>query len=356
MKKSTKRLLTFAGLTAGAAAAATASAYVTTKYLVNTALDREPPKIVKKAGDLIAGTQTDNAFLKAVDEASAVLEARENETVSMTARDGIELIAHYIPAKKSKRLIIAFHGWRSSWHKDFGTVADFWYENGCDALYVEQRGQNNSGGEYMGFGLTERYDCLDWINWAVERFGSDVIIYLAGVSMGATTVLMASGLDLPQNVHGIFADCGFTSPKAIWRHVAEKNLHIGYGPIAALADAICMQKINFTTTEYSTTDALKVNTNIPVMFVHGTDDHFVPIQMTYENYRACAAPKTLLVVPGADHAMSHFVEPERYEAAAKTFMEKYDKVTLKRAAAEPQANAADVVDGAAESTEGAEQI
>ena len=65
-------------------------------------------------------------------------------------------------------------------------ISDFWYKNNCSVLYVEQRGQNNSSGEYMGFGLTERFDCLDWLNWEIERCGSDIPVYLAGVSMGAT--------------------------------------------------------------------------------------------------------------------------------------------------------------------------
>lgn len=87
-----------------------------------------------------------------------------------------------------------------------------------------------------GFGLTERFDCLDWLNWEIERCGSDIPVYLAGVSMGATTVLMAAGLQLPPNVHGIMADCGFTSANAIWEHIAKDNLHIRFGIRSAIAD------------------------------------------------------------------------------------------------------------------------
>jgi fermentation-respiration switch protein FrsA (DUF1100 family) len=100
--------------------------------------------------------------------------------------------------------------------------------------------------------------------------------------MGAATVLMASGLPLPENVHGIMADCGFTSPHAIWKHVAEKNLHLSYGIIGKIASDMCRKKINMGPGDYSTTFAL-ANTDIPVIFVHGSDDKFVPIEMTYEN-------------------------------------------------------------------------
>lgn len=80
-------------------------------------------------------------------------------------------------------------------------VSDCWKRNRCSVLYAEQRGQGNSGGDFIGFGQIERYDCLDWIHWVSERCGTELPIYLCGVSMGATTVLMAAGLDLPENVH-----------------------------------------------------------------------------------------------------------------------------------------------------------
>ena len=86
----------------------------------------------------------------------------------------------------------------------------------------------------------------------------------------------------------------------------------------ALADAMCRQKIMMGPDEYSTKDALRT-AKVPVMFVHGTDDHFVPVEMTYENYMACASPKKLLIVPGADHGMSYFMEPRKYEAEVLDF-------------------------------------
>ncbi len=324
MKAFSEKAIKIAGITAGAAVAASLSAYGTTKYLVNIALDREMPKTVRKAGKLISGEKNNRAFSEAREKASERLAAAPHETVEITAHDGEKLVGHFVPCENPKRVVIVVHGWRSSWHRDFGLVADFWKNRQCSVLYVEQRGQNNSGGEYMGFGLTERFDCLDWINWVIGRCGENIPIYLAGVSMGATTVLMSAGLDLPANVHGIMADCGFTSPRAIWKHIARRNLHIGFEIRGAIANAICKQKISVGTEDYSTTDALKAS-DIPVLLVHGANDHFVPVEMTYENYSACNAPKQLLIVPGADHGMSYFVEPEKYEAVAERFWEDHDQ-------------------------------
>ena len=321
MKNKYGKIFAAAGI---ASAAFAASAYITTKLLVKTALDREQPGIMKRSNVKISGGKKDERFAKVCKEASDYLMEQEHEKVEITGYDGTSLIGHFFPCESAKRVVIAFHGWRSTWYGDYGMISDFWHKNGCSVLYAEQRGQNNSGGDYIGFGLIERNDCVEWTNWAICRCGRNIPIYLAGLSMGATTVLMASELALPANVHGIMADCGFTSPKAIWKHVAENNLHIGFGVKSVLADMLCRRKINMGAGECSTVEALS-KTDIPVLFVHGTDDTFVPVEMTYENYKACASPKRLLIVPGADHAMSYYTDKKSYEKATLAFWNDFDK-------------------------------
>ena len=141
--------------------------------------------------------------------------------------------------------------------------------------------------------------------------------------MGASTVLMAAGLELPENVRGIMADCGYTSPEAIWRHVAKDNLGLSYGTRCMAARDLCRKKIQVGIDDYSCVDAMQ-ECEVPVLFIHGSEDHFVPISMTYENYRACKAPKRLLVVPGADHGMSYLVDPKAYEKAMVAFWGDFD--------------------------------
>ena len=107
--------------------------------------------------------------------------------------------------------------------KDFGAVAEYWHDRQCSVLFAEQRGQNESGGSYMGFGLLERYDCLDWV-CSLQQSAPNLPIYLCGVSMGAATVLMACDLNLPANIKGIIADCPYSSPKEIIMKVG-KDMH-----------------------------------------------------------------------------------------------------------------------------------
>ena len=258
-----------------------------------------------------------------VDATAKKLESSGCTTVEIISHDGIKLVGHWYENPNAQRIVVAMHGWRSSWNQDFGMIADFLHDNGCSVLYEEQRGQNSSGGDHMTFGLLERYDCLDWINWVNENTQEELPIYLAGISMGATTVLMATGLELPGNVRGVVADCGFTSPYAIWKYVTEENLHLSYKLHGNLVERLCQRKIRMGAKEYSTMDAMQ-GCQIPVLFIHGADDTFVPVTMTYENYRACTAPKQLLVVPGAQHGLSYYVEQDRYEKEVKAFWRSYD--------------------------------
>ena len=238
--------------------------------------------------------------------------------------DYAKLVGHWFPCAEPKRIILAVHGWRSFWWRDFGPIANFWVQNGCSVLYIEQRAQGDSEGDYIGFGMLERYDCLDWLQWLNENGGKELPIYLAGLSMGATTVLMTSDQALPKNVRGIMADCGFTSPAAIWHKFKDENLHLHNPAIDQLADRYCNRKTGMHPGSYSTVDALK-NSRVPVLLIHGEADRFVPVEMTLENYAACTAPKELLLVPNAGHAMSYVTAREEYEAAVKRFWQVHDK-------------------------------
>lgn len=296
--------------------------HYSTKYLMKLALDREGPKSTAKEREKMLSSNDMSETLTKVIDAAATLEETAHEQIEITAQDGTSLVGHWFFPEKAKRVVVAMHGWRSTWSQDFGMIAPFWLEKDCAVLFAEQRGQGNSGGEYMGFGLLERYDCLEWIRWVNDRTDAKLPIYLGGISMGATTVLMAAGLDLPDNVKGIVADCGFTSPHAIWKHVVENNFKLPFGLYSRAARDICQKRIRMTSDAYSTTDAMK-ECKVPVLFIHGTEDNFVPIEMTYENYKSCASEKRLFVVPGAEHGMSYLVDKDGYENAVTDFWNAY---------------------------------
>lgn len=325
MKKNIRNVLIASGVAAATALCAGAIHRFVGKVLMTMAIDRKAPTAVTKQKERLMGSGELSAVMSRVMDSAAVLESDESIVpVEITSKDGVRLAGHWHPAENPKRVLIAMHGWRTSWSQDFGIISKFWRDNDCSILYAEQRGQGESGGDYIGFGIIERYDCLEWAKWAAENTSPELPIYLCGLSMGAATVLMAADLDLPERVHGIMADCAFTSPHGIWKHVVQHNLHIPYGLYHSVAGDIYRKKLSIDPEECSCPKALS-KSRVPVSFVHGTDDHFVPVTHTYENYKACASEKRLLVVPGADHGLSYLVDREGYESFVLSFWKDYDK-------------------------------
>ena len=319
MKKRTWCCVTgIALLTATAGMAATS--HVLTQKLVSLAVDRETEgneKAKERVRRKLQGTQRNDRLNNEIRSAAEALKECDASEVSITATDGTVLVGHWIPCESPKRIVVAMHGWRSTWFNDFGILAPFLKTSGCSILYAEQRGQNNSGGDCMGFGITERHDCARWIEWVTTREPT-LPVYAMGISMGATTVLMASDLPLSERVRGIIADCGFTSPHAIWQHVGKHNLHLGFGIRENAVRTLCKTRWNGENGDRSAADSLS-KTSLPVLFIHGSDDDFVPVTMTYENYKACVSPKRLLIVPGAGHAASYVTDRTAYERSLCDF-------------------------------------
>lgn len=269
---------------------------------------------------LPAGAQYE-AGARQMAELIAALEAIPYETVSIVSRDGLTLYGKYYPAPtKNAPLEIILHGYRSTTLRDCCGAHQLARDAGHHILLVMNRAHELSEGNTISFGVKERYDCLDWIQWACRRLGKDTPIIISGVSMGAATVLMAANLPLPENVKGIIADCGYTSPPAIIRKVC-RDCRI---PDVLVYPFIWLGAVlfgHFRPEEASALEAVR-HSAVPILFIHGEEDHFVPCGMCHELYDACASEKQILTVPKAAHGISFIVDTPGYAQAVKEFQAK----------------------------------
>lgn len=250
--------------------------------------------------------------------------AREHEDVELTARDGIRLHATYFPCDEpSDKFVLVCHGYTSTGVGEFAAMSQYYLRNGYNCLVLDLRAHGESEGDYYGFGILDRFDCMAWIHYLIERFGKDIQIVLQGTSMGASTILMVSGAsNLPENVRCIVADCAFTSPYDVFAHILSRDYHLPAFPIMNITDQMCKSRAGYQFRDYSTLIAMRNNTR-PVLFVHGSEDTFVPVWMSRENYQACRAPKELLIVPGAGHGASYFENSALYEETLDGFLGKW---------------------------------
>ena len=239
------------------------------------------------------------------------------EELEITSFDGLRLRGRYYEFAPGAPIELMFHGYRGSAERDLAGGVQRCFKLGRSALIVDQRCSGQSQGNVITFGILEHRDCLRWVEHMIRHFGPDVKIYLCGISMGAATVLMAAGKELPENVIGVLADCGYTSPKEIIQTVIRG---LGLPPKLAYPFVKLGAKLfgRFDLEETSPVEAVK-NCKVPVFFVHGEADDYVPCEMSQRNYEACASRKRLMTVPGAAHGLSYPVAQQQYLQAVGEF-------------------------------------
>lgn len=308
-----KKIITAAGLLAAAGVGETV-------YFYNRTMKRQNAKTERTTK--MSGTDWEKYF-PLMEERKKFVLAQPHRDVYLTSFDGLKLHAVYFPAldQRSDKLVICFHGYTGEGLSNHVAIADYFLKQGYGMLMPDARAHGQSEGEYIGFGCLDRKDALSWINWAVEECGPSIRIMLHGTSMGGATVLMASGLSLPGQVKGIVSDCGFTSPKEVFTHVLHHMYHLPAFPAIQGADWMNRRLAGYGMDECNAKREVQ-KAKVPILFIHGSADTFVPSSMCHEIYDSCRAPKEKLIVEGAAHAESYYKDMDAYEHALTQFSEK----------------------------------
>ena len=289
-------------------------------YFVNYAIlrtgnggDRE----VKNA-DSITVANIDNEAEKIIEEnkknekqlANEWSETIENKKVEVKAKDGITLRGtQYIKDESSNKWAIILHGYRST-PNSIISIGMHFSKEGYNVLIPSMRACSESDGEYIGMGWLDKEDLQCWINLIIKQ-NENAEIILHGSSMGAATVLMASGKDLPTNVKAIVADSGYTSVWDIFASEAKARFNLPTFPILNMFEIVANVRANYDIKEASALEQVK-NNKKPILFIHGDADDFVPEYMCEELYEAANCKKDKLIIHDAGHTDSKYKEPETY--------------------------------------------
>lgn len=312
----------------GSVALATTAIYAAANHFFKLAIVKPDKEKKRKSPHSIVPSQDEsrdqyNVFREAIASGKEWLGAQKLETVYTKSFDGLTLAAELLDTENAKGTVILVHSFCSLPQKDFGNAARFYHENGYRVLMPYQRANGKSEGQYISYGINECRDVVEWAGLASRRYGANSSIFLHGLSMGATSVLMATGYsELPPNVHGVIADSAFISPYSLFRHIVKRDLKLPLFPFMNAMEAICKEKAGFGFSDYSTLEALDDCTR-PVLFIHGDGDALVPVDMAQENYEVCHTEKELVIINGAQHALGYYVDKEKHEAAVKSFLDRY---------------------------------
>ena len=244
--------------------------------------------------------------------------AMPREAMEISSHDGLTLRGYYYEYAPDAPIELMFPGYRGDAERDLCGGVQRCFALGHSALIVDQRACGRSDGHVISFGINESKDCLRWLDAMLKRFGPDVKIILTGISMGAATVMIASGENLPKNVIGVLADCGFTSAREIIQKVIATDMKLppklAY-PFVKLGARIFGK---FDLEETSAAEAVR-RSKVPMVFAHGDADAYVPCYMSEVNYENCASYKRLIIVPGAGHGLCYPIDPENYLKKLKDF-------------------------------------
>jgi len=244
------------------------------------------------------------------------------EKVTIENREKMKLVGHFFDNNSDKTVLIV-HGYGGD-HQEMQPYCQFFKVKNFNVLAVDNRAHGESEGRCLGFGWYDRLDILDWIEFLNQRIQNHKIV-LFGVSMGATAVCCASGENLPSNVECIISDCAFANGEKQIRQVVSKNFKIGK-PFIKHFVGYLKRVYAF---DMKQVDAIKQvrDSKVPILFIHGQDDDFVPVSNMYDLFNAAPEGiKDKYVVEGAGQALSYMSAGVMYERKLNTFFAKYTRL------------------------------
>lgn len=251
-------------------------------------------------------------------------ESQTMEDHYIISYDGLNLHARYLSCQDAKRNVILAHGYKGNAFHDNAKIAELLHENQCNLLFIDQRCCGESEGKYITYGAKEQYDVQKWAYYLSEIIDNGLPIYLYGDSMGATTVLLASGQYLPREVRGIIADCGFTSMRKQIKEISRDWFHFRFCNLVLVrVDFFCRVFAKFRMKDADVSEALLKNER-PVLFFHGDKDTYVLPEHSVHSYSICKAKKELVIVPEARHIGSAYQDEDLYRSKLLEFFANYD--------------------------------
>lgn len=255
------------------------------------------------------------------EKTSSWLNSISKKEINIQSNDKLQLFAsEFKLSNESNKWIILVHGYTSE-QSSIYDIARHYSDKGYNVLTPDLRAHGLSEGKYVGMGWLDRNDLLLWIDYLLKNYRNSEII-LHGVSMGAATVMMASGENLPTNVKLIVEDCGYTSVWDIFSFELKLRFNLSTFPVLNAASFITNVRTGYNYNEASSIDQIKKSVT-PILFIHGNADEFVPVNMAYKLYDNANINKELIIVDGAGHAESRLADEELYYGSIFSFIDKY---------------------------------
>lgn len=251
-----------------------------------------------------------------------LFQQKEKKELFIPSYYGYKLHGMLFPVENSRKVMIIAHGIKWSLFGSFKYVEMF-QKRGFNVLLCDHRFHGLSGGKYTSFGFYEKDDLKAWIDYFYTNWGEDVFIGLLGESLGAASALEASKRD--HRVKFCIADCAFSDFSSLLRIRLKLDFKLRFVPIIDLVSFIIKLRHGWSFPEVSPIKGLE-KTKTPILFIHGKEDRFIPLQMTLDMFKRKRDNKKLYLVPRAGHAEAFNVDPKGYEQKVIDFIKEIEGV------------------------------
>ncbi|TMN22984.1 alpha/beta hydrolase [Lentibacillus cibarius] len=290
-------------------------------YFYQLAIDRNKKDFLQGNEDLEVSAETMEVLLEG--DWRTWVDQQDFSEWTMTSNDGLELKGYYLePEKPSNKVVVMAHGYLGN-AMDMGLFGQYYSEQkGYNIFTADARGHGASEGDYIGFGWHDRLDYLDWIDQIIAKYGKDTEIILHGVSMGAATVLMTSGEELPDNVKAVIADSPYTSVYDLFAYQMDRMFHLPSVPFLPSTSVVAKMRAGYSLQEASALDQVK-KADVPILYIHGESDTFVPTNMSEKLYENTKSDAELMTVENANHGEPFVVAKEKYINKLNAFLSEY---------------------------------
>ncbi|MCM3173509.1 alpha/beta hydrolase [Paenibacillus sp. MER 99-2] len=287
-------------------------------YFFKTAIRRTPKSFLVDNPNLMP--EPDNELISSASDLTW-LDQQHGVKVRIQSHDGLQLHGMWLPsATGSHQTVILAHGYSGRGREMAGFARFYAEQRGYNILMPDDRAHGESEGNMIGFGWLDRLDYIQWIDWVITKIGSEAEIILHGISMGGATVLMTGGEKLPAQVKSIVSDCAYTSVQEELTFQLKQLYKLPPFPFIPVTSLISKWKAGYSFSEASALKQL-AQVKVPVLFIHGEADRFVPTEMVYRLHDACPTEKQLLTIQGAGHGTAFQVDRSSYVTALHAFLD-----------------------------------
>ncbi|MBR5042238.1 MAG: alpha/beta hydrolase [Bacteroidales bacterium] len=239
-----------------------------------------------------------------------------------TSHDGKKMHACYVSAARpdeAEGTAIVVHGYGDNHYVFLYLVRMYRDEFNYNVLFPDLQYHGYSEGDEIQMGWFDRLDIEKWIPIAHEIFNDDFMV-LHGVSMGAATVMCTSGDVLPGYVKCFVEDCGYSSAWDQFSVNLKDSFHLPPFPILTSASIVSKNTYGWSFKEASSVNQL-AKCVLPMLFIHGDADDFVPFSHLQKNYDAkIYGYKEKWEAKDAVHANSYAKHPEEYTKRCADFL------------------------------------